>query len=271
MSAAAQGEGANKRRGAEKQGRWDRAHFPNCRVQVFDQAKVPLCTAAAARSAAQNDLSLDGEASTREFAHMKKSFISAACLASLLMNSAQAGVFTLPHFVLPSRFSLGLEPELILSSGAGAGVNAKFTYGVNDLTNLTAILGTGGGPRGFRVGGSATFDFFPDLEGQPSIGVAVQGLYLRIPNGIVNDSSGAAEFTAIPYIHKAVKTQVGEIEPYLSVPFGLGLSGGNYTGIVTAAVGSMFKVHPDVRVDFEVGVAIANAQSYISGGVTYFY
>jgi hypothetical protein len=184
---------------------------------------------------------------------------------------AQAGVFTLPHFVTTNRFSLGVEPELILTSGAGAGVNAKFTYGLNDLTNVTAILGTGGGPRGFRAGGNATFDFFPDLEGQPGIGVAVQGLYLRIPNGIPNDSSGAAEITAIPYIHKAVPSKVGEVEPYLAVPFGMVLTGGNYTGVVSAVVGSMFKAHEHVRYDLEVGVAIAHAESYVSGGVTYFY
>src|SRR4051812_30956228 len=80
---------------------------------------------------------------------------------------ATAGVFDMPQFVAPGEFAIGLEPEITLSDGAGLATNLRYTHGVSDLSNASAIIGTGGGLRQFRVGGNYTFDFFPDIEKQP--------------------------------------------------------------------------------------------------------
>ena len=179
---------------------------------------------------------------------------------------AHAGVFELPHFVLPGNFALGLEPEIILTDGAGVGVNAKFTEGLSDLIDGTLLLGTGGGPRQFRFGGNLAFDFFPDIKGQPGIGLGTQAIYYRLSSG-----NGYLEITAIPYVHKTFMSGTDEIEPYFSVPFGIGLTNGNYNGVATFAVGSMFKNTTSFRYDVEMGIAISNSESYISGGVTYYH
>src|SRR5205085_819364 len=110
-----------------------------------------------------------------------------------------AGIFNTPHFTPNGEFALGLEPEVVLTSGAGVGLNARFTLGVTDLDNASIILGWGSGPRQFRGGGNFTFDFFPDIEGQPGIGLATQAIYYRLP------STGVLELTLIPYIHKQYK------------------------------------------------------------------
>src|SRR4051794_36935786 len=81
--------------------------------------------------------------------------------------TSHARIMTLPHFVTPGEFAIGGEMELTLTHGAGVAGTVPFTEGVNELVNVGALLGTGGGPRGFRFGGNVVFDFFPDLEGQP--------------------------------------------------------------------------------------------------------
>ncbi len=84
------------------------------------------------------------------------SLLAPALAMGALTTTAQAGVFTTPRFVDPGKAELGLEPELVLTSGAGIGFNARFKYGLTELNNVTAILGSGSGPRRFRVCVKAT-------------------------------------------------------------------------------------------------------------------
>jgi hypothetical protein len=187
-----------------------------------------------------------------------------------LSRSAQAGVFNIPHFVTPGEFAVGIEPELTLSSdvgsGAGLGVNAKFTAGVSELSNLTGIIGTGGGPRKFRVGGNYTFDFFPDIAGQPGIGIALQGLYYRVPD------RGQLELTGIPYVHKTFVTgEKNEFEPFVAVPVGAAFSQGEYHAISSVVVGGIFKNTENFRYIMEFGIAVNRADTYLSGGIVYYH
>ena len=180
-------------------------------------------------------------------------------------SRAQAGVFTMPHFVAPGEFSLGMEGELTLTHGAGAAANVKYTQGLNDLMNATAILGTGGGPRKFRAGGNLIFDIFPDIEGQPGIGLGTQALYYRLPE------VGQLELTAVPYIHKTFISAGNEIEPYFAIPFGAAFSEGRYKAISNVAIGSMFKSVEHFRYTLEFGIAVNNSDTYVTGGIAYFH
>ena len=196
-------------------------------------------------------------------------FCSAALSAFSLLSfapQAEAGVFNLPYFLVPGRSSLGLEPELVLSNGAGLGFNAKYTYGLNDLNNVTAIVGTGTGPRRFRVGGNMTFDFFPDVEGQPGIGIAAQGVYYRLP------VDGRFELTGIPYLHKNFITAGNEVDPFLAIPLGMGFSNGTYQVISNVVVGTIFKnpAIANVRFSLELGINVNHSESYISGGAIFY-
>ena len=184
---------------------------------------------------------------------------------SSLSSSSYAGVFSLPHFVTSDEFSVGLEPELTLSNNAGLGANFKYTQGLNDLLNATAIIGTGGGDRGFRVGGSTNFDFFPDAASQPGIGLAVQGIYYKLP------TTGQFDLTAIPYVHKTFETTTTQIEPFFSFPVGMGFADGRYKALSTAVIGAMFKANQHVTYVTELGVAVNNTESYFSGGFTFYH
>ncbi len=199
------------------------------------------------------------------------SFYTAFLLLNTLGVSSKVyatGVFNIPHFINPGEFSIGVEPELDFTGGAAVGANFRYSQGINDLSNLTGIIGTGGGVRGFRVGAAYTFDFFPDIEKQPGIGIALQPLFVQLPN------AGSLEITAIPYIHKSVKMTQGDIqniEPFMSIPLGLSLSGGAYQSLVSVVVGSLFQHSEHIRSVVEFGVNLNNAYTYFSGGVVYYH
>jgi len=192
-------------------------------------------------------------------------FFTVLLLTLLLPVAAQAGVFNTTYFVAPGEFALGTEAELVFSENSGAGMNLRFTEGLNELMNVTGLIGTGGGDRNFRFGGNMTFDFFPDIEGQPGIGVAAQGIYYRI------GSRGQFEATAVPYIHKAFVSAGNEIEPFIAIPLGMAFSDGRYETLSTFVLGSMFKGSEHIRYSMEFGIAVNHSDSYVSGGLTYYH
>lgn len=178
-------------------------------------------------------------------------------------EAAQAAVFNTPHFLKPEEQAIGVEPELTLTSGAGLAATFRYSRGLSDINNGHVIVGTGGGPRKFRMGGNLTFDFFPDVEGQPGIGVAAQALYVRLVD------RGQLELTGVPYIHKAFYSGNNEIDPFISVPIGIGFSGGRYQALSTMVVGSFFKASESMKYVLELGVDINHTESYLSGGVVF--
>lgn len=188
-----------------------------------------------------------------------------ALTAGWCSQDARAGLFTTSHFVLPGEFSIGFEPELTLTHGSGMGANLRYTQGVNELLNITGLIGTSAGPRKFRAGGNLVFDFFPDIEGQPGIGIAAQGIYYRLAD------AGLFEVTGIPYIHKVVKSGNEEIEPFAGLPLGMNFSEGRYQATSSVVLGAMFKGSEHIRYSLEFGIAINNSESYFSGGIAYYH
>lgn len=205
-----------------------------------------------------------------DMSHTLRSWIGRGFGLGLLLglvasSDVSAGVFTTPRFVEPGNWSLGLEPELTLTSGSGIGANLRFTHGLTELNNLTAIIGTGSGPRRFRAGGNLTFDFFPDIEGQPGIGIATQALYVRKKN------YGVLEVTAIPYVHKTFVDEGNEIEPFVAFPIGWGFRSSRYDPLMQLVVGALFKQSEDFRYSLELGIDVNRSDTYVSGGIAYYY
>ena len=196
---------------------------------------------------------------------MKKTMVLRIAVLVLLISPqiASAGVFTMPHFVEPDHFSLGLEPELTFTDGAGIGVNAKYFHGLSDLTNAMGVIGTGSGPKNFRIGGGVVWDFFPDIDQQPGIGLGTQAVYYRHRDFV------RLELTAIPYIHKAFKMGDSVVEPFAAFPFGLGFRSGGYDGLLSVAVGTIFGQSNQLRFVVELGVDVDHSDTYLAGGVSF--
>lgn len=186
------------------------------------------------------------------------------CFSVLLspFSSVHAGVFNLPKYVPSSQFGIGVEPELTLTSGAGIGINARFQYGIGDMTNAHLIIGNGVGPKQFRVGGAMTFDFFPDVEGQPGIGMAVTALYGRVPTG------GRMDALITPYIQKTIQGMDTDFTPFIAIPVGLAFMDSSAYSVVTQFVfGSGFKLSERFRYMIELGIGITASDTYMSTGL----
>lgn len=196
------------------------------------------------------------------FRMMTRIVIAGVVLGLFSVNVSQAGVFNLPKYIAPSQFGIGVEPELTLTSGAGIGIQARFQYGVGEITNAHLIVGNGQGPKQFRVGGAMAFDFFPDIEGQPGIGLAVQALYSRVITG------GRMDATAIPYIQKTIKGQDSDFTPYAAIPIGLAfLDTGAYATVTQFVFGSRFKLSERFLYMIELGIGITSSDTYMSTGL----
>ena len=197
---------------------------------------------------------------------MTRFFLCSVAAYYLLISGASAGFFNTARFVEAKRWSIGFEPELTFTRGSGLGANLKFTQGFNDLLNLAGIMGTGGGARGFRIGPQAVFDFFPDVEGQPGIGLAIETIYYRI------FQAGRLELTASPYIHKTFETDSGgNIAPFLAFPIGFSVGSDDTRNIAHVAVGTMIKRGEHFDFVVELGVNVNNYYTTFSGGVAYYY
>ena len=197
---------------------------------------------------------------------MNKITLSLALLATVFgTTSANAGVFNIPQFVEQKSWSVGLEPEATFSSGGSFSNTLKFTYGIGSLSNVQVGVGTGSGNRGFRTGATYTFDFIPDLEGQPGAGIAFQGYYYK-----VRTNYGQTELTVYPYVHNEFTTGANmSIDPYVALPFGLALNNGNYNTVTQLVVGGYFKTSKNFGFNSEIGMNMKGADSYLSGGITY--
>lgn len=182
-------------------------------------------------------------------------------------TEARGGVFTTIHFIEPGSFMVGFEPQFWLSGGSGLSGELRLTRGMTELSTASFMIGTGGGPRGFRLGANGTLDVFPDIEGQPGIGIGAQLMYYRVPDG--SSTEGLVEATAIPYIHKNFANAGGDVEPYFAFPFGAGFRGGAYQSVSSAVVGTFFKANEKVRYSLELGVGVSHSESYLSGGFVY--
>jgi hypothetical protein len=181
-------------------------------------------------------------------------------------NASEAGVFNLPRFVDYGQTAVGFEPEAILSSGAGVGANIRYTQGISDVNNFYALVGMGSGVRKFRIGGGLSFDFIPDVDTQPGIGIGTQAIYYRYDHDV-----GQLEVSAVPYIHKSFGNGRGNtIEPFFALPFGPAFNSGNYHWQATVVLGAIYHQKGSaVRFISEVGVNVNKTESYISGGILY--
>lgn len=200
---------------------------------------------------------------------MKTFLLATICAITSLVGSAHAGVFNIPQFVDYQSWAVGIEPEMTLSSfgdrGSGIGLNAKFTYGITPLSNLQVGVGTGSGPRGFRLGGTYTFDFIPDIEGQLGAGLALQAYFYKLKGSV-----SQTETTIYPYIHKMIHSASGfNYDPYVALPYGLAFVGGTYRSVLQAVFGTYFKTSEHFGFNGEIGINLKDTDTYLAFGINY--
>lgn len=189
-----------------------------------------------------------------------------AVAALLATKKANAGFFTLAHFLEPTENSAGFEPEITFTNSGGVAGNLKYQHGLTDFSNGQLTLGTGTGRRRFRVGTAFTYDFLPDVENQPGAGIAASGLYCKYAG------FGQLELALAPYAHKVFANGDGHtIEPFLALPIGPSFSDSKYHWQTSINMGAIFTNPGQAKLSYilEFDVGVNKADTMIAGGISF--
>ncbi len=150
------------------------------------------------------------------------------CLAGILalMVSSQVfaygvGVSTFP--LAPQKRMVSAEFSGVMSNGAGAGVQARFTQNLNVGTTLDLGMGISSGERSSRIFAGMDYELFPDYEKQPRMSIKVS-------------LANAHEFgqtynllTVAPTFSKGLSFWGKEGYPYVAIPYGVSLNNNTKT------------------------------------------
>ena len=186
-------------------------------------------------------------------------FASAPC--------AMAGIFDLPDFLDPGKFSMVAEADIALTQGTGAAVNLKPRYGLTDFLNVQLILGHGVGDRRFRAGATLGVEYFPDVGNQPGLASPVSLQFTNVK------SQDQWSLWVTPLVYKTFHgADTVSFTPFIGVPLGWNARGGILRGFTQIAFGTQFAPSNMSHWKFttEIGFNLHQSYSYIAGGATFF-
>jgi len=204
----------------------------------------------------------------QSFYPFRKYFLTLGVLALLLTPKSWAGVFFLPHYITENQRALGIQPQWLLSQGATLGVELRYGQGVSELVNLGALIGTESGQSPFKVGGSATFDFYPNTAEQPGLGLAIQGIFTK------TKTEGMWSLSAAPYFHKTLAIPgMIPVEPFIALPLEQRIFNSKSTSPfqMSFIVGTFFHYGEHWSSVLELGIGITQVMAIFSGGLIYYY
>lgn len=161
--------------------------------------------------------------------------------------------------ILPqNQYQVGFEPQLLLNHGGGANVDAFFDAPINESTSARISLGAGA--VDFSTFASVKFVPFPDVDNQPAIGV-------RVGAGVARDESENIILGQVaPLVSKKVMTDIGQMVPYVALPFELINTKHDNHGASQFVFGTEY-THPDyqdARFGAEIGLELSKSYSYVS-------
>lgn len=192
--------------------------------------------------------------------------VAAVACALFSAGSAQAYFSTVDtgDLVAPQKFQAIVEPQLILNKYDGLNVVGRFDTGLNESSSVRGILGFG--KVDFQLGALYKYIPFPDLPGQPAIGGEAGAVLARV--------DGKTEFSLRlhPLVSKKFETEIGDVTPYASIPFGVTSRSGDETFVpVQVEFGAEVRPLNLQSLSFfgEFGINVNKSFSYISAAVAW--
>lgn len=186
--------------------------------------------------------------------------------ALFFCQEVKARVASLPHFVVPGEFAIGVDGEMGFANRGSLGLQFAYKQGHSDLVNFFVELGLGGLSGDMKLGGGALLDVFPDVQGQLGLGVA-----LRTHLAQFQDRKNWV-MEMIPYLHKTLVSEQLTVEPFVGLPLSTRLAGQQAPYGASLALGSLFEHSPQFRSSFELGIPLnPTAYTGLTLGVTYFH
>ena len=189
----------------------------------------------------------------------------------LMSSAAQAYGIGLSSFPLAAKTRMvSAEATGIVSHGAGAGIQARYTQNLNVGTTLDLGVGLSSGERSKRIFAGMDYELFPDYERQPRASIKA-----TIANA--NEFGQTHNiFTIAPTFSKGFSFWGREGFPYLAVPYGVSLNSDRNTYVTTLdlAVGAnapmkFIEGYEKLIGNIEITAGLKNSFTAIFMGVSY--
>lgn len=187
----------------------------------------------------------------------------ATTLAACSTSHAYFSVVDTGELIEQGQYQVTLEPQLILNNYDGFNLIGHFDTGIDQDSGARVTLGFG--KVDYQVGGFYKYVPFPDTAKQPAIGGSA-GVVMAKVNGVTMTS-----LRLKPLVSKKLQTEIGDLIPYASLPFGITFTSNQTTVPVQLVVGSEVKPMNMENISFfgEIGVNISKAFGYLSGAAAY--
>ena len=168
---------------------------------------------------------------------------------------------TLPE----NRYRVMLEPQVISGGPSGANMLARFDAPINNESGIRGVLGVGS--LDLQAGVFYKWAPIPDVDDQPAMSITSGFTYANY------DGKDLFSIRAYPTVSKKYKWELGDINPYVSLPISMASQDGQSLFPIQLAVGSEVKFNQIKDLDFfgEVGIEVKDSYSYISLGVAAYF
>ncbi|MBI2519383.1 MAG: hypothetical protein HYV97_03155 [Bdellovibrio sp.] len=195
----------------------------------------------------------------------------AVILAMLMTNTVYAYGIGISSFPLAAQKRMvSAEATGIMSHGAGAGIQARYTQNLNVGTTLDLGMGLSSGDRSSRVFAGMDYELFPDYEKQPRASIKATIANAREFGQTYNI------FSVAPVFSKGFSFWGKEGHPYIAFPYGVSLNGDRktYATKFDVAVGASAPLtfvegYEKLIGNVEVTAGIKNSFTAIFMGVSY--
>lgn len=169
--------------------------------------------------------------------------------------------------ILPEgQYTLTGETQFVTSDPSGVNIAGRFESGINEASGFRGEFGVG--TTDLFLGALYKFVPYPDIEGQPAVGLNTGLIYAS--------DAGVNEFTLRfePLASKKFGTSFGHLLPYASLPVGLKhlTKGDDRNDVAIQVVGGVeiaLNRWKGLRLMPELGVNLDNAPNYISIGAIF--
>jgi hypothetical protein len=194
---------------------------------------------------------------------------SLLALATLILVSQPASAYftTLDtgEVIQPQHYRAMIMPQLIFDEFEGTNVLAAFDTGISEDQQIRGFLGIG--EIDFQIGANYKWIPFPDVEGQPAIGLIGGIQWMKIAD------RNALSLRIGPIVSKKVETEVGDFTPYASLPLGLTDYANSTFVPVQFNAGTEWRTLQFDQLTFmtELGLNITKSFSYLAIGALYYF
>jgi len=195
----------------------------------------------------------------------------AVILAMLMTSTVYAYGVGLSTFPLAAQKRMvSAEATGIVSNGAGAGVQARYTQNLNVGTTLDIGMGLSSGDRSSRVFAGMDYELFPDYEKQPRASIKASIANAREFGQTYNI------FSIAPTFSKGFSFWGREGYPYIAIPYGVSLNGDRktYATKLDLAIGAnapmaFIEGYEKLIGNVEITAGLQNSFTAIFMGVSY--